>query len=123
MAQIFHPSTNNFSRATIFGGVFALLAVGWAGGTIVRSSYVTHVDVVRGQPVPVSHEHRVSKLGLDCRYCHYTVERSSFAGMPATEVCMGCHSQIWRDSPMLAPVRESLRTGQPLEWTRVTDVP
>jgi hypothetical protein len=123
MAQIFHPSTNNFSRATIFGAVFVLAAAAWAGSVFVRSSYVTHADVVRDQPVPFSHQHHVSGLGLDCRYCHHTVERSAFAGMPATEVCMGCHSQIWRDSPMLAPVRESLRSGRPLQWTRVTDLP
>jgi hypothetical protein len=123
MAQIFHPSTNAFSRATIFGAGFGLAAVGWAGSVFVRSSYVSHADVVRDQPVPFSHEHHVRAMGLDCRYCHHTVERSAFAGMPATEVCMGCHSQIWRDSPMLAPVRESLRTGKPLRWTRVTDLP
>lgn len=123
MAQIFHPSTNAIAKATIFGAVFVLVAIAWAGSIIARSSYVSQVDVVRDQPVPFSHEHHVTGLGLDCRYCHYTVERSSFAGMPATEVCMGCHSQIWRESPMLAPVRDSLRTGKPLKWTRVTDLP
>ncbi len=123
MPQIFHPSTNTFAKATIFGAVFVVAGIAWAGSVFVRSGYVTHVDVVRDQPVPFSHDHHVSGLGLDCRYCHATVERSSFAGMPATEVCMGCHSQVWRDSPMLAPVRESLRTGKPLAWTRVTDLP
>lgn len=123
MAQIFHPSTNTFARATIFGAVFILAGIAWAGSVLVRSSYVTKADVVRDQPVAFSHEHHVARVGLDCRYCHHTVERSAFAGMPATEVCMGCHSQVWRDSPMLAPVRESLRSGRPLEWTRVTDLP
>lgn len=123
MAQIFHPSTNNFAKATIFGAVFVVAGIAWAGSLLIRSSYLTQADVVRDQPVPFSHEHHVSRLGLDCRYCHHTVETSAFAGMPATEVCMGCHSQIWKDSPMLAPVRESFRTGKPLEWTRVTDMP
>jgi hypothetical protein len=123
MAQIFHPSTNNFAKVTIFGAVFIIAGIAWAGSLLIRSSYVTQADVVRDQPVPFSHEHHVSRLGLDCRYCHHTVEESAFAGMPATEVCMGCHAQIWKDSPMLAPVRESLRTGKPLEWTRVTDMP
>ncbi len=123
MAQLFHPSTNAFSRATIFGGVFILAGLGWAIDTWVRSSYVTQVDVVRDQPVPFSHDHHVSGLGIDCRYCHTTVETSSFAGVPSTEICMGCHSQIWKDSALLAPVRESFRTKTPLKWTRVHDVP
>lgn len=123
MPQIFHPSTNTFAKATIFGAVFILGALGWAGSTLMRSSYSTQVDVVRDQPVPFSHDHHVAGLGIDCRYCHHTVEKSPFAGMPATEVCMGCHSQIWKESPLLAPVRESYRTGKPLAWTRVYDVP
>jgi len=123
MAQIFHPSTNTFARATIFGAAFILAGVAAAGGMFVRSSYVTQVDVVRDQPVPFSHDHHVSGLGIDCRYCHTSVEKSSFAGIPSTEICMGCHSQIWKNSELLAPVRESYRTGEPLKWTRVTDVP
>ena len=122
MAQIFHPSTNVIAKATIFGAVFLLAALGWAAGILVRSAYVTGVDEVRDQPVPFSHDHHVSGLGLDCRYCHTSVEKSAFAGLPATEVCMGCHSQIWRDSPLLAPVRDSFRTGRPLAWTRVHNV-
>lgn len=123
MAQIFHPSTNTFAKATIFGAVFILAGVAWAGSMFVRSSYVTQVDVVRDQPVPFSHDHHVSGLGLDCRYCHTSVEKSSFAGIPSTEICMGCHSQIWKNSELLAPVRESYRTGQSLQWTRVHDLP
>lgn len=123
MPQIFHPSTNTFAKATIFGAIFILAGIAWAGGLLVRSSYVTGVDVVRDQPVPFSHDHHVSGLGIDCRYCHASVEESPFAGMPATEVCMNCHSLIWKDSPMLEPVRESYRTGKPLSWTRVHDLP
>jgi hypothetical protein len=122
MAQIFHPSMNPFSRATVFGGAFIAAALTWAGGIFVRSPYVTQVDVVRDQPIPFSHDHHVGGLGIDCRYCHSSVEKSPFAGLPATEVCMGCHSQIWKDSPLLAPVRESYRTGKPLAWTRVYDL-
>ena len=100
-----------------------LAAVVWAGNQWLRSPYATQVDVVRDQPVPFSHDHHTSGLGIDCRYCHATAETAAFAGMPTTETCMGCHSQIWRDSPLLAPVRESWRTGQPLAWTRVYDLP
>jgi hypothetical protein len=123
MAQIFPESTNTFAKATIFGAAFIVAAVAWAVSMWARSSYVTEVNVVRDQPVPFSHDHHVSGLGIDCRYCHTTVETSPFAGSPATEICMGCHAQIWNDSPLLAPVRESYRTGKPLEWTRVHDLP
>jgi hypothetical protein len=77
----------------------------------------------RDQPVAFSHEHHVDGLGIDCRFCHTTVEESSFAGIPPTETCMECHQILWNDSPKLAPVRESYRTGEPLKWTRVHDVP
>ena len=123
MTQIFHPSMNTFAKVTIFGGLFIVAAMAFAWDRVTRSPYVTEADVVRDQPVPFSHEHHVSGLGMDCRYCHTTVEKSAFAGMPATEICMGCHSQIWKDSPMLEPVRESFRSGKPLEWTRVHDLP
>lgn len=122
MAQIFHPSTNVIAKATLFAGVFVLAGIAWAGSLWVRSSYVTHADEVRDQPVPFSHDHHVSGLGIDCRYCHTSVEDSSFAGIPSTEICMGCHSQIWKDSSLLEPVRESYRTGKPLRWTRVHDL-
>jgi hypothetical protein len=123
MAQLFPPSANALARGSIYGAVFIIAAITWAGNEWIRSSYVTQVDVVRDQPVPFSHDHHVSGLGLDCRYCHASVETSAFAGMPATETCMGCHSMIWKDSPLLAPVRESWRTRRPLAWTRVYDVP
>ncbi len=123
MAQIFHPSMNILARVTIFGAMFIATGAAWACGIFVRSSYVTQVDVVREQPVPFSHQHHVSELGLDCRYCHTSVETSAFAGMPATEVCMGCHSHVWKDSDVLEPVRASLRSGKPLRWTRVHDLP
>jgi hypothetical protein len=113
MAQLFPPAANAFARGTIFGGIFILAAITWAGNMWLRSSYVTQVDVVRDQPVPFSHDHHVSGLGIDCRYCHATVETSAFAGMPTTETCMGCHSLIWKDSPLLAPVRASWQTKQP----------
>lgn len=88
-----------------------------------RSSYVTHVGIVREQPVLFSHQHHVGKLGFDCRYCHTSVEESAFAGIPSTAICMNCHTQIWNDSPLLAPVRVSWQTRQPLVWTRVHNLP
>ena len=123
MAQIFHPSTNTISRVSIFGGLFFVLGLLFVVYMIFRSPYVTGVNVVLDQPVPFSHEHHVRALGLDCRYCHTSVEKSSFAGIPPTETCMTCHSQIWTDSPMLEPVRTSMRTSTPIRWNRVHDLP
>jgi hypothetical protein len=123
MTQIFHPSTNTLSRVSIFGALFFVLVILFIVYMIFRSPYVTGVNVVLDQPVPFSHEHHVRALGLDCRYCHTSVEKSSFAGIPPTETCMTCHSQIWTDSPMLEPVRTSLRTNTPIRWNRVHDLP
>lgn len=123
MAQIFHPSANTVSKATIFGAVFVLAAVVAISAVYVRSSYATNVNVPVEQPVPFSHEHHVSGLGIDCRYCHSTVETSAFAGIPPTYTCMSCHSQIWSDSPTLKPVRDSLANGQPIQWNRVNNLP
>ncbi|MFN0152626.1 MAG: cytochrome c3 family protein [bacterium] len=123
MPQIFHRSTNTLSKVTIFGAVFALAGLGWLTLTIARSPYMTQAQVARSQPVPFSHAHHVGGMGIDCRYCHTSVETSSFAGIPPTQTCMNCHSQIWSDSPTLAPVRESFKSGEPIRWTRVHDLP
>jgi hypothetical protein len=123
MAQVFHPSTNTLSKVTIFGAVFILLAGAALTEGIQRSPYSTLVNVIRQQPAPFSHEHHVSGLGIDCRYCHTSVLDSSFAGMPPTKTCMTCHSQIWADAEMLEPVRASWASGTPLSWTRVHVLP
>jgi Cytochrome c7 and related cytochrome c len=123
MARVFHRSTNTLARVSIFGFVFLLAGVSWITITIGRSAYLTNIGVAQSQPVPFSHQHHVSGLGIDCRYCHTTVEKSSFAGMPPTSICMNCHSQIWSDSQMLESVRASFRTGQPLVWTRIHNLP
>jgi len=123
MAQVFHPSTNTISKVTIFGAVFLLGAVAWAVTAINRTPWITEVEVARDQPVPFSHKHHVQGLGIDCRYCHTSVEESAFAGIPATKTCMTCHSQVWKDAPILEPVRESYRSDRSIEWTRVHDLP
>src|SRR6267378_6676280 len=119
MAQIFHRSANTLSRVTIFGAVFIVAFVLWVIGGIVRSPAATDQGIEREQPVPFSHQHHVAGLGIDCRYCHTSVETSSFAGLPQTEICMNCHSQIWVNSPMLEPVRSSYRSGKSISWERV----
>src|SRR5436305_1050457 len=107
MAQIFHRSFNTLSRVTIFGAVFIVAFVFWVIGGIVRSPAGTDQGIEREQPVPFSHQHHVSGLGIDCRYCHTSVETSDFAGIPPTATCMNCHKQIWTNAEMLAPVRNS----------------
>jgi hypothetical protein len=123
VSQIFSRKMNFISRFTIFGSVFVLVAVSVAAGEIIRSPWLTEAHVVRVQPVPFSHKHHVGDLGLDCRYCHTTVEESSFAGIPPTKTCMNCHSQVYSDSPMLEPVRQSFRENVPLKWVRVNNLP
>lgn len=88
-----------------------------------RSEYVTEVNHIVDQPVPFSHEHHVAQIGIDCRYCHTQVEKGPVAQIPSSEICMTCHSQIWKESPVLEPVRRSHETGQPLHWNKVTKLP
>jgi len=123
MAQVFHPRANTIARASIAGVVIGISLLALAGAGVDRSPYMTNQGVVRDQPVPFSHEHHVDGLGIDCRYCHTSVTESSFAGLPATKVCMTCHSRIWTDAPILAPVRESWDKGVSLQWTRVHNLP
>ena len=121
--QIFHRSTNTLSRATIFGAVFVVAALFWVMAEVQRSPYVTYAGVRKAQPVQFSHQHHVTGLGIDCRYCHTSVETSSFAGIPPTKTCMNCHSQIWTNAALLEPVRESFRSDKSLQWTRVNQLP
>jgi hypothetical protein len=123
MAQIFHHSTNLISRLSIYGGVFILGLLSYALYEIGLSSYYTNVNVAREQPVPFSHKHHAGELGIDCRYCHTSVEKSSFAGIPPTQTCMTCHSQIWTNASMLEPVRASYRDDKSISWTRVNALP
>ncbi len=123
MSQIFHRSSNAIARASLAAVGAIVFFGGWAVLGFSRSAYNTGQGVTLKQPVPFSHEHHVRGLGIDCRYCHTGVERSAVAGVPPTQTCMNCHRLIWKDSPMLAPVRESFRSGQPIEWARVHDLP
>jgi len=123
MPQIFHRSANTVSKASVFGAILILTGVAWALAKIQRSPYNTRAFVARRQHVQFSHKHHAGDDGIDCRYCHTTVETSSFAGIPPTATCMNCHSQLFANSSFLEPVRESFRTGRPIEWTRVHDLP
>jgi hypothetical protein len=123
MAQIFHRSTNTIAKVSIFAGLMAVGGLITGAYTTDRGHFITDVGVAKDQPVPFSHKHHVTDDGIDCRYCHTSVETSHYAGIPATEICMSCHSQIWTNAAILEPVRASFRTGDSLQWTRVHDLP
>jgi hypothetical protein len=123
VSQIFTATADTRLRAALLVLLLAGLGAGLLVGGYMESSYATLVGWVRDQPVPFSHEHHVGGLGIDCRYCHTSVETSAEAGLPPTHVCMTCHSQLWTGAPMLAPVRESLARDTPLAWQRVARVP
>ena len=123
MAQVFRPAANTIALLVIASlGAAPILLIG-IGYSLMRSSYVTDQSVTREQPVPFSHAHHVGGLGLDCRYCHTSVTTARFAGIPPTETCMTCHSQLWTNAAMLAPVRESLAANKPIHWQRVHVLP
>ena len=123
MPQIFQRSANTVSKVSIFG-VLSLV-----GGLILlmivlqRSTYVTRAHEFVEQPIQFSHMHHVTDDGIDCRYCHTSVETSAFAGIPPTKTCMNCHSQLFTTEPILEPVRASFREDKPLHWVRVHDLP
>src|SRR5436190_10207913 len=123
MSQIFHNTTNTFARITIFGAVFILAFLTWAFTELDHSNYATRATEPRNQPVPFSHAHHVGQLGIDCRYCHTTVESSGFANVPPTKTCMNCHQQMWTGADLLGPARESYKDNTPIVWNRVHNVP
>ena len=123
MSQIFHRSANTIAKVSIFGAIIFVAVVLGLVGVINRSPWVTGAHVAREQPIQFSHERHVAGNGIDCRYCHTSVEESAFAGIPPTKTCMNCHAQIFSTSPYLEPVRESFRTGRSIQWTRVHDLP
>lgn len=122
MSQIFHPSANTLARVSIVVLVFGVAGLLVLGDALQKSTYVTEVYMSREQPVPFSHKHH-AEMGLDCRYCHTSVEDAAFAGIPPTKTCMNCHKLVWNEAPMLQPVRDSWETGEPIEWNRVHDLP
>ncbi len=123
MPQIFHRSFNTISKVSIASVVILLIGLTGATYVVGWSPYVTQEQIARVQPVPFSHQHHVGQLGIDCRYCHTSVETSAFAGMPPTKTCMNCHQEIWFGSSMLEPVRESYRKDQSIAWERIHNLP
>src|SRR5215213_157771 len=123
MSQIFNRQANIYSRLSILAVVLFVGALGGVVALLHLSGYNTRQDEFIEQPIQFSHAHHVGGIGIDCRYCHTSVEESSFANIPPTKTCMNCHSQIWTGAPILEPVRASFRDNKPLQWTRVHDLP
>jgi len=123
MAAIFPPGANLAAKL-----ILVSLAGSMAVGTVwwwiwPRTDYLRHTRWTVEQPVPFSHQHHVAGLGIDCRFCHTTVETAADAGLPPTYTCMTCHSQIWTNAALLAPIRRSLADNTPLVWHRINDLP
>jgi hypothetical protein len=123
MSQIFKRTSNVYTRLTILGVVVFIGCLVGAVATLNWSGWNTNQSMFVEQPIQFSHAHHVGGMGIDCRYCHTSVEESAFANIPPTKTCMNCHSQIWTTAPILEPVRASFRDNKPLRWTRVHDLP
>ncbi|HEX3098350.1 MAG TPA: cytochrome c3 family protein [Usitatibacter sp.] len=121
MAQVFTPGGVLVLKLVLLGGL-GLLAAGSVAAYRYLQGPETLAEAPR-QPIPFSHKHHAGDDGIDCRYCHDGVEVAAFAGIPSTQVCMTCHSQLFTDAPMLQPLRASAASGKPLRWTRVHDLP
>jgi hypothetical protein len=123
MAQVFDRSSNALARASLVLTGLIVIALGVALDQLQRSPWVTRQGQRPDQPVPFSHKHHVEGLGLQCQYCHTSVEKSSYAGIPPTKTCINCHSQIWTNAQLLEPVRQSWATGESIQWIKVHDLP
>ena len=123
MAQIFDRSSNALARASLVLTGLIVIALGVTLDQLQRSPWVTRQGQRPEQPVPFSHKHHVTGLGLQCQYCHTSVEKSSYAGIPPTKTCINCHAQIWTNAALLQPVRDSWASGESLPWIKVHDLP
>ncbi|MDA1191500.1 MAG: cytochrome c3 family protein [Candidatus Poribacteria bacterium] len=122
MRPLFSPIHNYLAKYSIAGGGLLVLTLLTLVLIFPRTSHITRVGVAVSQPVPFSHKHHVSGLGIECMYCHSGVEESPYAGVPATKVCMTCHSQVWTNAEILQPIRTSFATETPMKWNRVHDL-
>lgn len=123
MAQLFQRGANNIAKASMIVAIVLGGVVFYAYTQIARSSYLTGRYVEKQQPVQFSHKHHVGDDGIDCRYCHTSVETAASAGIPPTQTCMNCHNQLYSDQEYLEPIRASYRDNKPIEWERVHDLP
>jgi hypothetical protein len=123
MAQIFRPYADSVARVVMIAILVLPFAIVGIAYGVMWSPYITGQHLTLEQPVPFSHEHHAGQLGLDCRYCHTSVEKAAFASVPPTHTCMTCHSQLFTNAELLAPVRKSFAEHMPMKWTRVNRLP
>jgi hypothetical protein len=123
MAQIFDRSSNALARMSLVLTGLIVIALGVTLDQLQRSPWVTRQGQRPDQPVPFSHKHHVEGLGLQCQYCHTTVEKSSYAGIPPTKTCMNCHAQIWTNAELLEPVRKAGPQANPFPGSRCMTCP
>src|SRR4051794_12852590 len=123
MSPLFRPRHNTLAQVSL--SLVALVAAGGLGGLLiyVRTPYARLMEDPIEQPLQFDHRHHTRDEGIDCRYCHNTVDRSPSASIPPTSLCLNCHSQVWNKSPLLEPVRRSFFENRPMEWRRVYRVP
>jgi hypothetical protein len=120
---LFPRWTNTVVRLALFVVAATMVSVPTCLMLWVRTAYTTQADEPRPQPILFDHRHHVRDDGIDCRYCHDTVDSSPFAGVPPIDRCMGCHSQVWGDAPVLESLRRAAFTGAPIRWARVHNLP
>lgn len=123
MPQVFPKSMNPISRIMLLSIPVIAASTGVGLAAFFRSDYTTGRNEIVDQPIPFSHLHHVSELGIDCRYCHTGVETSAHAGVPPTKTCMNCHQQVWNGADILDPLRKSYATDTPIAWTKVHNTP
>jgi len=123
MARLFSPQADTIARLVIIGVIMCPLLLWGLAHALSGSDYATGRNTALPQPVPFSHEHHVGEMGIQCQFCHASVETNAVAGAPSLHVCMTCHSQLWTGAPVLAPLREAAARNQPLAWRRVTRLP
>jgi hypothetical protein len=123
LAQIFSRNSNTLSRLGIALVVLSVLGGLTLIALIYRSPYISNQGIPPEQPIPFSHKHHVQQLGIDCRFCHTSVENSSFAGIPSAKTCMTCHSQMWTNAEVLKPLRDAYQADRPIPWVRVHHLP
>ena len=122
MSNVFPKWTNRLPAFALVGGLLAGIGV-VAGVTYYFTPKYTRVGYQPLQPVAFSHKVHAGQLGMDCRYCHDGVEKSWYSNIPSAETCMKCHTEVLKDDPRLAPVKESFETGKPLPWVQVHRTP
>jgi hypothetical protein len=124
MSALFKPWSNTVYRVSLFAIGLAVIGGTVAGPMIyVRTPFYLQTQDPIEQPVQFDHRHHVGDEGIDCRYCHSLVEKAASAGVPPTQLCLNCHSQVWNKSPKLNPVRESFFSGKPIVWNKVHKLP